>query len=147
MADSSSPVAFDCQFTLLSPFDCSSSSLVLFRSCGRIHHFDYTDTHTRTIEGSEGRPVSNLVSLCLPFQIFLFQLLRGLAYCHRRRILHRDLKPQNLLINEKGELKVCAVPIRSLDFAINCHRLLLRRRHGRDSHFLLFDGWVISSRE
>jgi len=37
---------------------------------------------------------------------FLFQLLRGLSYCHRRRVLHRDLKPQNLLINERGELKL-----------------------------------------
>lgn len=39
-------------------------------------------------------------------RLFLFQLLRGLAYCHKRRVLHRDVKPQNLLISELGELKL-----------------------------------------
>jgi serine/threonine protein kinase len=39
-------------------------------------------------------------------KLFLFQLLRGLHYCHERHILHRDLKPQNLLISKAGELKL-----------------------------------------
>lgn len=37
---------------------------------------------------------------------FLFQLTRGIAHCHEHRVLHRDLKPQNLLINREGELKL-----------------------------------------
>jgi cyclin-dependent kinase 2 len=36
---------------------------------------------------------------------FMYQLLRGIAFCHSHRILHRDLKPQNLLI-EKGCIKL-----------------------------------------
>ncbi|XP_032520242.1 cyclin-dependent kinase 14 isoform X1 [Danaus plexippus] len=39
-------------------------------------------------------------------RLFMYQLLRGLAYCHRRRVLHRDVKPQNLLISSSGELKL-----------------------------------------
>jgi serine/threonine protein kinase len=37
---------------------------------------------------------------------FMYQLLMGTAFCHENRVLHRDLKPQNLLINRKGELKL-----------------------------------------
>jgi len=39
-------------------------------------------------------------------KLFMHQLLRGIAFCHENRILHRDLKPQNLLINKKGQLKL-----------------------------------------
>ncbi|KAK0529625.1 Cyclin-dependent kinase catalytic subunit [Tilletia horrida] len=37
---------------------------------------------------------------------FSWQLIRGIFYCHSHRILHRDLKPQNLLIDKEGNLKV-----------------------------------------
>ncbi|XP_058750136.1 mitogen-activated protein kinase 7-like [Vicia villosa] len=38
---------------------------------------------------------------------FLFQLLQGLNYLHSANILHRDLKPKNLLVNKNFDLKIC----------------------------------------
>lgn len=37
---------------------------------------------------------------------YLFQLINGIAFCHSHRVLHRDLKPQNLLIDRTGKLKL-----------------------------------------
>jgi len=55
-------------------------------------------------------------------KVLLYQLLAGVAFCHDRRVLHRDLKPQNLLINKDAlELKLAdfglarafGIPVRS----------------------------------
>ncbi|KAG8129017.1 hypothetical protein E2320_015756, partial [Naja naja] len=37
---------------------------------------------------------------------YLYQLLQGVSFCHSHRVIHRDLKPQNLLINEMGAIKL-----------------------------------------
>eukprot|EP01121_Diplochlamys_sp_Union-15-3_P016096 TRINITY_DN5416_c0_g2_i2.p1 TRINITY_DN5416_c0_g2~~TRINITY_DN5416_c0_g2_i2.p1 ORF type:complete len:317 (-),score=57.00 TRINITY_DN5416_c0_g2_i2:56-961(-) len=37
---------------------------------------------------------------------YMHQLLDGMLFCHTHRILRRDLKPQNLLIDKSGALKI-----------------------------------------
>ncbi|GMT04082.1 hypothetical protein PENTCL1PPCAC_26256, partial [Pristionchus entomophagus] len=37
---------------------------------------------------------------------FCFQLLQALAYCHTHRVIHRDLKPQNILVDNAGSVKL-----------------------------------------
>lgn len=42
---------------------------------------------------------ANLKSLCS-------QMLAGLAYLHHKGVIHRDVKGSNILINNRGELKL-----------------------------------------
>ncbi|KAL0619576.1 Cyclin-dependent kinase 6 [Plecturocebus cupreus] len=36
----------------------------------------------------------------------MFQLLRGLDFLHSHRVVHRDLKPQNILVTSNGQIKL-----------------------------------------
>jgi mitogen-activated protein kinase 1/3/mitogen-activated protein kinase 6 len=41
------------------------------------------------------------------FQFFIYQVLRALKYIHSAHVIHRDLKPRNLLVNANCDLRVC----------------------------------------
>jgi nemo like kinase len=40
-------------------------------------------------------------------KLFLYQILRGVRYLHSTGIIHRDIKPGNLLVNSNCLLKIC----------------------------------------
>lgn len=57
-------------------------------------------------------------------------MLNGIAFCHAHRVLHRDLKPQNLLIDKSGGLKLAdfglarafGIPVRTYTHEVCCGR-------------------------
>mmetsp|Transcript_54166 Transcript_54166/g.154304 ORF Transcript_54166/g.154304 Transcript_54166/m.154304 type:complete len:426 (+) Transcript_54166:23-1300(+) len=49
-------------------------------------------------------------------QFFLYQILRGLKYVHSAQVIHRDLKPRNLLVNANCDLKICDFGLARVSF-------------------------------
>ncbi|KAI4326323.1 hypothetical protein MLD38_031649 [Melastoma candidum] len=76
-------------------------------------------------------------------KVFLYQILQGIAYCHSHRVLHRDLKPQNLLIDcrtnalklaDFGLARAFGIPVRTFTHEVvtlwyRAPEILLGSRH------------------
>lgn len=72
----------------------------------------------------------------------MYQLIKGTAHCHKHGVMHRDLKPQNLLVDDDTEcLKIAdlglgrafSIPIKSYTHEVNptfMNMQVLQRCHG-----------------
>ncbi|XP_055642392.1 cyclin-dependent kinase 2 [Toxorhynchites rutilus septentrionalis] len=53
---------------------------------------------------------------------YMHQMLDAIAFCHLHRVLHRDLKPQNLLVDREGHLKLADFGLaRSFNFPMRTY--------------------------
>jgi len=73
-----------------------------------VQHFNEVYLYEELMEADlhaiirSGQPLSDA-----HYQSFIYQTLCGLKYIHSASVLHRDLKPGNLLVNADCELKIC----------------------------------------
>src|SRR5688572_3747698 len=95
------------------------------RSCAALNHpnivtvHDYGDVESQpfiVMEYVQGDTLADIIRRKAPVALteklrWLDELCAGAAYAHRTGVLHRDIKPTNLMINRAGQLKI-------LDFGI-----------------------------
>jgi serine/threonine protein kinase len=69
------------------------------------------DTHYIVMEYIEGKDLNTIVKQegCLPLELacnYIAQSAEGLAHAHEKGLIHRDVKPANLLVDTKGIVKI-----------------------------------------
>ncbi len=60
---------------------------------------------------------TNIKDSIMLIKSYLYQILSAVEYCHNKGIIHFDIKPQNILINKIGELKL-------IDFGLSYEKSL-----------------------
>lgn len=77
-----------------------------------IECFKLKDTWCLVLDYYQTDLEKHFLTLRQPLQLttiwsYAQQILIGLGYCHDMRVIHRDLKLNNILLNKKGEIALC----------------------------------------
>lgn len=69
--------------------------------------FEFCSCDLRNFMDGRNKPLHPMV-----IKSYAYQIIAGVCYCHCHRVIHRDLKPQNLLLDEEAKI------IRLCDFGL-----------------------------
>jgi len=69
------------------------------------------DTHYISMEFVRGQSLGDMIRRDGPLTVddaagYVLQACRGLGYAHSRGVIHRDIKPDNIMVNEHGVVKI-----------------------------------------
>jgi serine/threonine protein kinase len=81
---------------------------------------EHEGTHYLVMEYVEGEDLARVVKRRGPLPVrdavaFTLQAARGLAYAHSQGIVHRDIKPGNLLVSRQGQVKILDMGLARID--------------------------------
>lgn len=99
------------------------------KAVGALHHPNIVGAHDAgeqqgihflVMEYVEGQDLSTLLKKAGPVPVaqvisYLKQAAEGLAFAHGKNIIHRDVKPANLLVNAEGIVKILDLGLARLD--------------------------------
>src|SRR5262245_5537416 len=101
------------QETARKRFGREAQSLARMDHPNVVRVFDSGETGTQmylVMEFVEGEPLGSILSRkdkdCRILLRHLEQAARGIHHAHQKGVIHRDIKPQNILVTRSGELKV-----------------------------------------
>lgn len=91
-------------------------NIIKVHSCNRIRRFFKTIEYDILMEYFPGKMLSERARMPIPETICVFlQVADALAYMHRIGFVHTDIKPENILVDDKAGVKV-------IDFGVACKR-------------------------
>ena len=112
----------DVAIKLLHPVSCKDGDTRILheaRASSALNHPGICTVYEVENEGSEafivmelveGQPLVDLIPVGgLPFETVVrygLQIVDALAYAHGRHVVHRDVKPSNLLVSGEGRIKI-----------------------------------------